>query len=467
MRAARLHDYGAPENLLLEDVPVPVCGPGDILIRVVCAATNPVDYKIRQGSQQAVVRLKLPAILGMDVAGVVAATGSAVTAFEVGDRVFSSPHHKTQGCYAEFVAIDASEVAKMPESMSFEDAAGIPLAGLTAYACLVDCAKVKPGDRVLIQAGSGGVGTLAIQIAKALGCEVAATCSERNVELVRSLGADRVVDYTKEQFEDVLEPQDVVLESLGGEVQERSLQVLKRGGTLASINSGMVPRSRKYGPTLGFIATVLATIITIVGQALRGRRFRPVVRKPDGKQLEQLSKWVSEGKLRAVNDRVVPLEEIAEAHRYQASGRGAGEDHRPRGGGPRMRAGRWSLTLVLVIGSLTACSRPSEQTPNDPAPSESEPVSEPALAEASPSSGTPDRRPGGQRSYAGPAAPACTSNTGAGCACRSVWRHPRGLRVRARRMVYPRPSTTILTSASSPVSPTTTIQRRCRRWKCG
>mgnify|MGYP001236035525 CR=1 FL=1 len=202
MKAARIHGYGGPQVLVIDDVPPPQCGVDDVLVEVHASSVNPIDCKIRAGSQRGAVRLSLPARLGMDVSGVVVEVGSHVTGFVVGDEVWSSPHHKRQGTYAELIAIRADEVAKKPASMTHAQAASIPLVGLTAWACLVDAADLKAGESVLIEAGSGGVGCFAIQLAKHLGAHVATTCSGRNEELVRALGADTVVDYTKESFDE-------------------------------------------------------------------------------------------------------------------------------------------------------------------------------------------------------------------------------------------------------------------------
>src|SRR6185437_4293406 len=176
----------------IEEVARPVPGPRDVLIEVHAASVNPIDWKIRKGTQRGAIRPRFPAILGMDASGIVAATGRDVTRFRVGDAVYTSPTHRRPGTYAEYVAVDERAVARKPMSLSHQEAASLPLAGLSAWECLVRCARVGPGQKVLVLAGSGGVGSLGIQIAKLLGAEVAATCSARNVELVRSLGADIV-----------------------------------------------------------------------------------------------------------------------------------------------------------------------------------------------------------------------------------------------------------------------------------
>ncbi len=300
--------------------------PNDVLVRVHASSVNPVDYKIRSGSQRGAVRLKLPWILGMDVSGVVERVGDNVTDYVVGDEVWSSPTHKRPGTYAEFVAIDTKQVSLKPASLSHQHAASLPLVALTAWDCLVSAAKVKAGDKVFIQAGSGGVGTFAIQLAKKLGAHVATTCSTRNIDLVKELGADVVVDYTTTEFEDVVKDYDVALESLGGDMHKRTLGVLRKGGRLASINSGLPGATAKYGPNLG---------VAVVGCRILGRKFSRlsrgvktsmVVRKPSSKNLAQLSHMIDEGGIRAVVAEVFGLDDIVAAHHAIETGRSRGKN---------------------------------------------------------------------------------------------------------------------------------------------
>lgn len=326
MRAVIIEEYGGPEVLRLAERPEPSVRPRDVLIAVRATALNPVDYKIRSGGQRAVVRKRLPAVLGMDVAGVVVATGSAVTRFAIGDEVFASPTHRRDGTYAELVAVDEREVARRPQGISWEEAAGIPLAGLTAWGCLVAPGRDLAGARVLVQAGSGGVGTLAIQIAKHLGATVATTCSARNVELVRSLGADEVVDYTTERFWERLPPQDLCIDALGGSERERLLQVTRRGGRVASINSDLAHAAKRHGPYLG-LAVSLLTLLSFALRAFvkRGVRTSMVVRRSDGEALAQIAALIEAGAVRPVVDRVFDLDELEAAHRYLESGRARGK----------------------------------------------------------------------------------------------------------------------------------------------
>lgn len=326
MRAALFHAYGDAGVLRVEDVPDPTAGPSDVLIRVHAASVNPVDCKIRSGAQRALIHYRLPQITGLDVSGEVVAVGARVTRFKVGDEVISSPTHRRPGTCAELVAIDESAVALKPARIDHQHAAALPLAGLTAWVSLVDAARVQPGQRVFVQAGAGGVGTVAVQIAKHLGATVSATCSARNGELVRSLGADRVIDYTVEKYEEALSEQDVVLESIGGEANARSLKVLKRGGRMALVVSGIPEAVKEHGAYAG-VARALAAQAAFVASAWWTKRVavKPILRPSDGAMLQRLADVVQSGAVTPVIDSVLPLADIAEAHRRVESGRARGK----------------------------------------------------------------------------------------------------------------------------------------------
>lgn len=325
MRAARIHRYGPPEVLQVDDVPAPTPGPRDLLVDVHASSVNPVDVKIRSGGQRALIHYRLPWTLGLDFSGVVTAVGRDVTLFRVGDAVYGSPTHRRPGCYAEQLAVDERVVARKPRGLSHEEAASIPLVGLTAWDALVVKGRLKRGDRALVHAGSGGVGTFAIQLAKDLGAEVATTCSARNRQLVLSLGADRHVDYREERFEEVLEKQDFVLDALGGETRDRSLKVLKRGGHLSTMIGGFPAATKKYGVVLGApIAVGQLASITLRGW-LRGVGVHHVLRESSGALLAQITRRIEAGAIRPVVDRVFDLDEIAEAHAYSETGRARGK----------------------------------------------------------------------------------------------------------------------------------------------
>lgn len=326
MKAARIYTYGSPDVFKVEDIARPTVRPNDVLIEVHASSVNPIDYKIRQGGQRGGIRYTMPVVLGMDVSGVVLEVGSQVKRFKVGDEVYSSPTHQRQGTYAEYVAVDADAVALKPKNITHAEAASIPLVGLTVWESLVYKRQLKAGEKVFVQAGSGGVGTFAIQFAKAMGAYVATSCSTRNVELVTELGADEVIDYTQQDFDAVLRDYDHVIEALGQPYLDRSLALLKRGGHIASLNAGLPKNTEKWGPLLG----LLLTGWNIVAFKLRSRLFHGVqtsqiLRQTKGEFLEQITRHIEEGSIRAVIDRSFPLAEIAEAHRYIETGRARGK----------------------------------------------------------------------------------------------------------------------------------------------
>ncbi|CAB3391334.1 NADP-dependent oxidoreductase [Kyrpidia spormannii] len=303
MKAVLIENYGGPEQLKIADVPKPGLRETDVLIEVHAASVNPVDWKIRRGYLQSRLNHRLPLILGWDAAGTVVETGPKVTRFRVGDEVFTRPDIERDGTYAEYVAVDQSLVAKKPANLSFEEAASVPLAALTAREALIDHAGVKPGDTVLIHAGAGGVGSFAIQIAKLLGAQVITTVSTRNVDFAKQLGADRVIDYTQEDFTATLRDLDVVFDTLGGEVQLLSMNVLKKGGMLVSI--------------------VMPPDLALAEQ--KGIRRAYFFLQPDGKKLEEIGKWIEQGHIKPAIGAVLPLEEVAKAHELSESGHSRGK----------------------------------------------------------------------------------------------------------------------------------------------
>lgn len=303
MLAVRIHQYGNRDVLALDDVPVPDLGPDEVLVKVVAASVNPVDWKVREGWLAENIPHALPLTLGWDVSGVIAAVGSFVTGWQIGDAVFSRPDLKRNGTYAEYVAIRASEIAHKPRTISHPEAASLPLAGITAWEALVTTAQIQPGQRVLVHAGSGGVGSLAIQIAKAHGAVVIATTSGRNRALVESLGADQVIDYGTTRFTEALEPVDVVFDTLGGQVQDDSWSVLRPGGMLVSIVSPPdAARAERQGLRGAFV---------FIG--------------PNPPVLQRLAALVEGGRLRPVVGAEFALRDIARAHALSESGRAVGK----------------------------------------------------------------------------------------------------------------------------------------------
>lgn len=235
MKAIVIDSYGGKEQLKEREMEKPAITDNQVLVEIHATSINPIDWKLREGYLKEMLPWEFPIILGWDAAGIIAEVGKNVQHFKVGDRVFARPATTRQGTYAEFVPVEEDLLAHMPESMTFEEGAAIPLTGLTAYQCLVDFAEVKKGDKVLIHAGAGGVGSMAIQIANSIGAYVATTASDKNDELVKSLGANQVINYREEDFSELLEDFDAVLDTMGGEVLDKSFKVLKKGGKLISI----------------------------------------------------------------------------------------------------------------------------------------------------------------------------------------------------------------------------------------
>ncbi|OKI42030.1 hypothetical protein A6A28_26165 [Streptomyces sp. CB03578] len=292
MKAAVINQYGQVRDVVrVTDVPVPAVGPRDVLIEVRAAGVNPVDHLIVKGFLSTGEPSR-PLVIGNELAGVVTQVGAEASRFAVGDEVFSRVDPRVGGAFAEYVAVDESLVAAKPSRLTFEEAASLPLVALTALQALTEQADVRSGTRVLIHGGAGGVGSAAVQIAKQLGAEVVATAGSGSVELVRELGADRVIDYRTEKFEEVVSDVDVVLDTIGGETQERSFGVLKGGGTLVSIVAIPDAEAKK---------------------ARWNVEARSFFMRPQGEQLAHLAGLVESGQLRPIVETVFPLDEASEA----------------------------------------------------------------------------------------------------------------------------------------------------------
>lgn len=303
MKAVRIHQYGERDVLKFEDAPMPGINANDVLVRTVAASVNPVDWKIRAGYLKDMIPYEMPLTLGWDVSGVITAVGENVTTFAVGDSVYSRPDITRNGTYAEYVAIRASEVAHKPDSITHNEAASLPLAGITAWEVLITTAQISEGQKVLIHAGSGGVGSLAIQLAKSRGAYVIATTSAKNRDLVASLGADEVIDYKAQDFTDVVAEVDVVFDTLGGDVQTASWSVLKKGGMLVSIVS---PPSEETANEFG----VKSAFVFI---------------QPNAEILRQYAELVDHGKIRPIVGAEFALADIEKAHELSESGRAVGK----------------------------------------------------------------------------------------------------------------------------------------------
>lgn len=301
-KAVRIHSYGNASVLAYEDAPVPTVTGEDVLVKIHATSINPVDWKVREGYLKDFIPHKLPLILGWDLAGEIVALGDQVKDWKVGDAVYSRPDIARDGTYAEYIAVRASEIARKPASLNWQQAAAVPLTALTAWQSLYEAANVKAGERVLVHAGSGGVGTFAIQLAKLRGAYVYTTGSTRNVDLLKSLGADEVIDYTKSDFS-TLRDLDVVFDTLGGDVLDKSWQTLKRGGRLVSIISNPdVQTAEQHGVTPLFCFV-----------------------QPNAAQLTELASLIDAGKIQIIIDSVFPLQDLAKAHEKSESGHSRGK----------------------------------------------------------------------------------------------------------------------------------------------
>ena len=310
--------------LALVERPEPEVGSDDVLIDVRAASLNPLDYKIREGKVKLVLRLPPPVALGCDVAGVVAKLGANVTTFAVGDEVYARLEKDRMGGLAERVAANHTVVAHKPTTLSFEEAASIPLAALTSLQALREIAKVQPGQRVLIQAGSGGVGSLAIQIGKLLGAHVTTTTSTKNVELVRSLGADDVIDYTKDKLPEA--SFDAVFETLDAKSELASIRATRRGGVVVGV--GGLPDGEFARERLPWFARPAIWLMTGKRRrtaAAAGVAFHYLFMRADGAELAELARWIDAGKLRPLIHRSYPLAQFAEAFAELERGRARGK----------------------------------------------------------------------------------------------------------------------------------------------
>jgi alcohol dehydrogenase len=325
--AAFIDGYGSDQVLRVGDVPAPKTGPSDILVRVHAASVNPVDFKLRDGKLRLLRRYRFPLILGHDCAGEVVQVGEDVTQFKVGDRIFSRPRNGRIGTFAEFIAIDQREAALMPPKLNYHEAASLPLVALTSWQALVDVAKLKPRQQLLIPAGSGGVGTFAIQLAKHIGAEVWTTTSGKNLEFVKSLGADHAINYQDEDFEKRVNNLDVVFDTLGGDSLDRSFAITRPNGWVVSIAGSPDYRNAKE-MGLDMLRSLLLRVVglRVNSRARRaGVNYRFIFMKPLGEELAQIAALISEGVIKPVVDRIFPISECQSAIEYSASGRARGK----------------------------------------------------------------------------------------------------------------------------------------------
>ncbi|MEH1871783.1 NAD(P)-dependent alcohol dehydrogenase [Nostoc sp.] len=307
MKAVIIRRYGGAEVLQYEDVEQPKIEPTQLLVKVRASSVNPIDWKIRQGMLSLITGSKFPKILGFDVAGDVVGVGSGVTRFKLGDAIYGSTNFPGGG-YAEFAAIRENLATLKPTNLNYEEAAAVPLAALTALQALRDQGNIQTGQNVLINGAAGGVGTFAVQIAKALGSQVTGVCSSKNLDLVKSLGADRVIDYTQQDFTEDTAQYDIIFDAVSKRSLSQTKRVLKPNGV--------------------YITTVLSPKVSLeilLTAFLPGQKAKFLFEKPNAKDLLFLKELIETGKIRVVIDRTYPLQELAAAHAYSETGRAVGK----------------------------------------------------------------------------------------------------------------------------------------------
>ncbi|MGI4751229.1 MAG: NADP-dependent oxidoreductase [Janthinobacterium lividum] len=302
MKAIQIHQFGGVEELKYEEAPMPNINPDDVLVKIYATSVNPVDWKVREGAMKQ-IPFKFPLILGWDFSGVIKEVGSEVKDFKVGQEVYGKPDITRNGTYAEYVAVKANEIAAKPTSVSHTEAASIPLAGLTAWQGIFDHGKTAAGQKILIHGASGGVGTIAVQLAKWKGAYVIATSSEKNIAFLKELGADKVIDYQQQQFEKELKDLDFVFDTIGGDTQKKSVEVLKPGGIL------------------------ITTVAVEDEQPFKAKNIQIMrfMAQSDVEQLKQMADLIDSGKLKPVIDQVFPLQEIVKAQELSAKGHTRGK----------------------------------------------------------------------------------------------------------------------------------------------
>lgn len=327
MKAFILNKYGKNEKLKLTESVLPIEKENEILVEVHSAGLNQLDSKLKSGEFKLILPYKMPLILGHDVAGVVVKTGTKVSRFKVGDEIFARVSDMKIGTLAEYIAIDEKDAALKPNTISMEEAASIPLVALTVWQAFVERANLQKGQKVFIQAGSGGVGTIAIQLAKHLGAFVATTASEKNFDMLKNLGADIVIDYKKENFETILKDYDVVLNSQDFKTLEKSLKILKPGGKIISISGPPTPEFAKSINAPSIVRFILwLTSLKVRNKAKKlDIDYSFLFMKADGKQLEQIANLLSSEAIKTVVDKVFPFKQTNEAFDYMESGHAKGK----------------------------------------------------------------------------------------------------------------------------------------------
>jgi alcohol dehydrogenase len=327
MKAMIIEKYGKNVSLLMTERPMPDIGEHDVLVEIHAASLKPIDFKVKEGKAKFLLKYDMPLILGNDFSGVVVKVGDRVNDFKPGDEVYGRPRKGRIGTLAEYIAVHLDDISLKPRNLNFEEAASIPLVGLTTYQAFYDILKLQKGRKILIHAGSGGVGTFAIQLAKLMGAYVATTASDKGYNLVKSLGADRIINYRKENFEELLTGYDAVYDTLGGAVLKKSFQVLKPNGKIVSISG--LPNAR-FGKEaqLGWLKTTLLSIVSHKLTALEKKTqtsYHFLFMKPSGAQLKKIKKFIEEGHIIPVIDKVFNFEEAPQALKYLEGGSAKGK----------------------------------------------------------------------------------------------------------------------------------------------
>lgn len=327
MKAFVVKKYGKKENLRLEEATAPFIKENEVLVEIYAAGVNLLDAKILWGEFKLILPYKTPFVLGHDLAGVVTQVGSKVTKFKLGDEVISRPSDHHIGTFAGYLPVSENDLALKPQNLSMEDAAGVPLVALTAWQALVEIGQLKKGQKVFIQAGSGGVGVIAIQLAKHLGAIVATTASEKSFPMLKGLGADVLIDYKNQDFEKELKDYDVVLNSQDTKTLEKSLNVVRPGGKVISISG---PPTPEFAKEIG-ASWVIRLILSLISAGIRkkakkrGIDYQFFFMKSSGAQLTEIGKLIESGVVKTVTDKVYPFTETNEALQHVASGRAKGK----------------------------------------------------------------------------------------------------------------------------------------------
>ncbi|MHA8064683.1 NADP-dependent oxidoreductase [Aquirufa aurantiipilula] len=327
MKAYTINKYGKEEKFLQSEIPQPTAKDHEVLIQIHATSINPLDFKLKNGEFKLFMPYRFPLILGHDLAGTIVEIGSKVSRFNIGDEVYSRPSDYHIGTFAEYIAVNENDIALKPKGISFEEAASFPLVALTAWQAMVEKAQLKKGQKIFIQAGSGGVGTITIQLAKHLGASVATSTSAANMDLVKSLGADVIIDYKTQDFETILKDYDVVLNSQDEKTLEKSMRILKPGGKVISISG---PPDPAYAQEF-HLAWWMKVIMFFISSKIRKQakklnvEYSFLFMKANGQQLAEISNLIESGAIRPVIDKIYPIDQLNEAMDYVSNGRTKGK----------------------------------------------------------------------------------------------------------------------------------------------